>query len=171
DAYPDITLLPALANLFKTSIDALVGMDRINGASARAALFQAAHAHLQAGRHSEAAALLEEALATFPNDEALMSELALALAFDGGAEPLRRAAALCERALAGNPSEGVRHTTRAAICFIYFKLGEGDRALAAARKLPHMRESREVILAQLERGMTPPEIDACLRVIALGEGM
>jgi len=30
DTYPDITLLPSLANLFKTSLDKLIGMDKIN---------------------------------------------------------------------------------------------------------------------------------------------
>jgi transcriptional regulator with XRE-family HTH domain len=30
DTYPDITLLPSLANLFQTSVDALLGMDKIN---------------------------------------------------------------------------------------------------------------------------------------------
>lgn len=29
ESYPDITLLPALANIFETSIDLLVGMDAI----------------------------------------------------------------------------------------------------------------------------------------------
>ena len=29
ESYPDITLLPALANIFETSIDLLVGMDTI----------------------------------------------------------------------------------------------------------------------------------------------
>lgn len=30
DTFPDITLLPALANLYKTSVDAIIGMDKIN---------------------------------------------------------------------------------------------------------------------------------------------
>jgi transcriptional regulator with XRE-family HTH domain len=32
DTYPDITLLPALANYYETSVDALIGMNRINDA-------------------------------------------------------------------------------------------------------------------------------------------
>lgn len=169
DSYPDITLLPALANLFKTSVDDLIGMAQISSAKARDDLFESAHAHLRSDAYGQAAAVLEKALQTFPNDEGLMSELALALALEDNPPSLARAAALCERALSQHPSEKVRHTTRAALCFIYFKLGDKDKAMAAAQNLPHMRESREVILAQLEKDMSKAQIDAALKHIALGE--
>ena len=35
EAYPDITFLPALANIFETSIDLLIGMDAIRAAETR----------------------------------------------------------------------------------------------------------------------------------------
>jgi len=169
DTYPDITLLPALANLFKTSVDALIGMDKINDSEARAAIFKAEHACLRAGEPHNAAAILEEALRTFPNDEGLMSELALALSFDSAPEKLRQSVVLCERVLSGKASEKVRHTTRAVLCFIHYKMGDKEKAVATANNLPHVRESREMILAQLEKEMPQPEIDACLKRIALGE--
>jgi transcriptional regulator with XRE-family HTH domain len=169
DTYPDITLLPALANLFKTSVDALIGMDRINDAQARTAVFEAEHACIHAGDFLKAEEVLEKALKTFPNDESVMSELALALSFSDSPEKLKRAAMLCERVLSGNSSEKVRHTTRAALCFIYLKSGEKDKAMATARNLPHVRESREEILAHLEKEITKTEIDAYLKFIALGE--
>jgi len=90
DAYPDITLLPALANLFKTSVDALIGMDKINDAEARTAIFRAAQDCLKSGDHLGAAKVLEEALRTFPNDESLMSELALALSLDNDPGKIKR---------------------------------------------------------------------------------
>ncbi|MEG6614138.1 helix-turn-helix transcriptional regulator [Pseudoclostridium thermosuccinogenes] len=169
DTYPDITLLPALANLFKTSIDALVGMDKINDTEARNAIFKTAHDYLKSGDHLKAAEVLEEALKTFPNDESLMSELALALSFDTNPDRLKRSVMLCERVLAGNPSEKVRHTTRAALCFIYLKIGHKDKAIVTAQNLPHLRESREAIVEQLEKELTQPEINAYLKFIALGE--
>lgn len=169
DTYPDITLLPALANLFKTSIDALVGMERINDAQARSTIFQTEHAYLQSGDHIRAAEVLEGALKTFPNDAGMMSDLALALSFHNDPEKLERSMMLCERVLNGNSTERVRHTTRAALCFIHLKRGDKDKAIAAARDLPHVRESREEILAQLEKDLTKPQIDAYLKFIALGE--
>ena len=55
---PDITLLPALANLFKTSIDALIGMDKINDSEAGSAVFKSAHERLRSGDHLGAAEVL-----------------------------------------------------------------------------------------------------------------
>jgi hypothetical protein len=44
------------------------------------------------------------------------------------------------------------------------KAGDRDKAIAAARNLPHARESREAVMEQFERGITPAEIDAYLRL-------
>jgi flagellar biosynthesis component FlhA len=49
------------------------------------------------------------------------------------------------------------------------KAGERDKAITTARKLPHTRESREVILAQLEKEHSVDDIDTFLKFIAIGE--
>ncbi|MCL2170893.1 MAG: helix-turn-helix domain-containing protein [Defluviitaleaceae bacterium] len=169
DTHPDIALLPALANLFRVSIDAIIGMDKINETEARAAIFKAGQAHLRNGDNAAAADIYASALKTFPGDEDLMSELALALSLDDDPAKLKQAANYCERVLSGNPSEKVRHTTRAAICFIYFKMGEKEKAIAAAGNLPHARESRENILAELRGEPDANDINSYLKFIALGE--
>ena len=171
DTYPDITLLPALANLYKVSVDSIIGMDKINEAEARNAVFTSAHEHLRAGDGIAAAKTLTEALKTFPADESIMSELALVLALESDPEKLKQAADLCERVLAGNPTEKVRHTTRAAICFIYFKLGEKERAMTAIGNLPHVRESREKIQEELLGEPRMDDVNAYLRFIAIGDEM
>ncbi|MCL2203621.1 MAG: helix-turn-helix domain-containing protein [Defluviitaleaceae bacterium] len=107
DTCPDITLLPALANLYKVSIGAMMGMDKINKTEARTAIFKAGHAHM-------------------------------------------------------------RHTARAALCFIYYKQGETEKALACAQALPHLRESREQILFELKVKPDIADINAYLRFIMLG---
>lgn len=169
ETYPDITLLPALANLFMTSIDSLVGMDKINDAVARSAIFQSAHEFLKAGKLQEATNILDEARKTFPNDVSLLSELALVLSLYPDIESLMKSVMFCEKVLAGNPSEKVRHTIRAALCFIDLKMGESQKAQISAQNLPHVRESRETILDKIKQGMTLPQIDAYLRLIILGE--
>jgi len=169
DSYPDITLLPSLANLYKVSVDAIIGMDKINEAEARTKLFQSGHGHLRQGNGKAAAKVFTDALKTFPNDESIMTELALVLSLECDPEKLKQAASLCERVLSGSPDEKVRHTARAAICFIYFKLGEKDKAVSAARNLPHLRESRENILAELRAEPDVADINAYLKFITLGE--
>lgn len=169
DTFPDITLLPALANLYQTSIDALIGMDKIGDANTKNAVYAAEQAHLREGDYGAAAAVLTKALKTFPNEEGFLSELAMALALDGAPEKLSQAIALCERILLRNQNEKIHHTTHAALSLIYRKAGESEKAVAAAKQLPHLRESREAILAELEKDMTASDIDAYLRLIALGE--
>lgn len=169
DTYPDITLLPSIANIFKISVDALIGMDRICNTEARNAIFKEEHSLLQQGNHRAASEVLEGALKTFPNDESLMSELALALSFETDTDKLGKAISLCQCVLSGNPPEKVRHTTRAAMCFLYMKIGDKEKAIASARNLPHMRESREAILAQIEKSITQTEIDRYLKFIALAK--
>jgi len=134
-----------------------------------AKIFRAGHEHLRRGDLKAAVEVFTEALKVFPSDEGLMLELSLMLSLGNDLQELRQAANLCECVLSGNPSEKVRHTARAAICFIYFKLGEKDKAMNAAGNLPHVRESREEVLARLRAEPDVAEIDSYLRFIVLGE--
>ena len=169
ETMPDISLLPALANLYGVSVDALLGMDRINSARARNEVFTKSLAHSRMKEYGESAAVLCEAMKTFPNDESFMSELAMSLALEGSNEGIARAIELCEQVLAGRQNEKVHHTTRAALSFIYMKAGDKDRALRIAKNLPHMREGREAICGVLDRNPIAEEIDEYLRYIDLGE--
>ena len=150
-------------------MDAIIGMDKINEDEVRSSMFKSGHEHLRRGDGAAAAKVYTEALKTFPSDESIMSELALVLALESDPAKLKQAAALCERVLSGNPSEKVRHTTRAAVCFIYFKMGDKEAAAASAQNLPHLRESRENVLSEFQNEPDIEDIDAYLRFIALGE--
>ena len=162
DTYPDITFLPSLANLFKTSIDALIGMEKLNDNEARTAVFMEGQKRLLTGDDEGAAAVYSEALKTYPDDENIMLELALVLALDSEAANLERAMALCERILAGKSSENVQYTARAALCYILLKTGKPEEAKLAAQKLPHSRICRETVLGLIEKGPDADEINACL---------
>ena len=169
DTLPDITLLPSLANLYETSIDVLMGMDKINAAHSKGAIYNRVYAHIKNGEDSNAIEILSEALKTFPTDAGLMSYLAMALALDGDPAGLKMALSLCERASSANASAKTNHTNNAARCFIHLKAGEKENAVACAKNLPHMRESREAILAEIEKTPAIADIDSYLRFIALGE--
>ncbi len=141
----------------------------INDSQTKAAIFNASHEHFRNKDYNGAVMVFSEALKTFPNDEGFMSELAMALALNGGTDKLIQAVTLCKRILSGNAGEKVHHTTRAALCFIYLKAGQKEKAMFMARSLPHVRESREVITKQLESELSMEDIDANLDFIAIGE--
>lgn len=168
DTYPDITMLPALANLYKVTIDMLMGMDKINDAEARNAIFETGHRQMYSGDTKGVEKTFTDALINFPDDESLMSELALVLAQESDAAKLTKSANLCERVLAGNPTEKVRHTTRAALCFIYHKQNETEKAVSCAQNLPHIRESRNEVLRELHNNPTVNDINAYLNYLMLG---
>jgi len=169
DTLPDITLLPALANLYKVSVDFLLGMDKINQQQTRNNVFIAAHEHLQNGDVNAAIEVYSEALKLFPSDEGMLSDLAIALALTDDPAKLSQALALCERVLAGHRNEKFHHTTRAALSLILLKAGEKEKALQIAGQLSHVRESREHILAEIEKEPAADAINGYLKLIALGE--
>ena len=168
DTLPDITLLPTLANLYKVTVDELIGMDKINDRETRNAVFTTAHDHWRNGDITATIEDYSEALKIYPNDEGIMSDLAMVLALHDDPANLSRAVSLCERVLSDNQGDKVHHTTRAALCFIYMKTGEKEKAIAVARRLPHVRESREIILEQVEKDLSVEEIDSYIRFIGIG---
>ena len=169
ETYPDITLLPVLANLYKVSVDALIGMDRINDDKTKTAVFTKGHELARNGDAAAAVKVYADALKSYPGDAGVMSDMAMALALQGP-DKLGEAAELCERVLSGGGSVKARHTARAALCFIYYKSGERDKAAAAAKNLPHLRESREKILSLFKYDPSAEELDAYLKFLMLGEG-
>lgn len=164
---PDIELLPALAKLFETSIDALIGMDRIHADEARRDVFRRAHECYERGEYEMAAAVHREGLSRFPNDDGMLSELALSLAMLPNR--LAEAIEIGERLIGGSGSEKIKHTVRAALCLMYRMNGDEEAARRLAGTLPHVRESREEMLAALERGGIPGENEKYLRYLAIGK--
>jgi len=156
ECYPDITLLPGLANCFDVMVDELLGMAEIKGkiwgAYAQATTLQ------KAGRYYDAASVFDEALKTFPADLGLSAARAEALAMAG--EDLDKAIELHERLLSGDMSEKRRASVAAVLCFLYRSAGKTDKAELLTRSRPHARESREFLLPNF---LGKPRRDAYLR--------
>lgn len=164
---PDIELLPSLAKLLEVSVDALLGVDRIHADQARRDIFREAHGRFEAGDYAGAADVHREGLKRFPNDDGMLCELALALAFLSGR--LAEAIELAQRVVNGGGSEKMKHTARAALCLMHGMNGNMDSARRLAGSLPHVRESREEIQAALDRTDIPGENERYLRYLTLGK--
>jgi transcriptional regulator with XRE-family HTH domain len=165
ESYPDITFLPALANIFETSIDLLIGMDTIRAEKTRWNIHKEANLLQRNGDYDAAEKVYRDALLIYPNKPGMIIGLAGVLALRGKSE---EAIELMERGLPLSINEKQKATTRAALCFLYLKCGKEDKANALAASLPHTRESREVIQPLIAKGLADEEINLNIRNLLLG---
>lgn len=166
ECYPDITSLPALANIFETSIDLLIGMDTIRARETRYNIHKKASEFQRDGDYVSAEKVYRDALLVYPNKPGMILGLAGVLALQNKSE---EAIELIERGLPLSADEKHKATMRATLCFLYLKCGKPDKAGALASELPHTRESREVIQPLIQKGLDDSEIDINIRKILLGD--
>ena len=166
ECYPDINFLPALANIFETSIDLLIGMDIIRAQETRLNIHKRATELQQNGDYIAAEKVYRDALLIYPNKPGMILGLAGVLALQGNSE---EAIELMERGLPLSISEKQKATTRATLCFLYLKCGKLKEANDLASTLPHTRESREVIQPLILKGLDEDEINRNIRITLLGE--
>lgn len=167
ESYPDITLLPALANIFETSVDLLLGMDTIRAEETRYNIHKKAVEYQRNGNLDMAEKTYRDALLIYPNKPGMILGLASTLALKGDTE---EAIELIERGLPISINEKQKSTMRAALCFLYLKAGREDKACKLASQLPHMRESREVVQPLIKQGLSDSQIDENIKTIILGDG-
>lgn len=72
DGYPDITMLPALANYFGISVDELLGMSEIAKKAQYDEINRMWDENNKKGLHSENVELMRQSLKTFPNNALLL---------------------------------------------------------------------------------------------------
>ncbi len=167
ESYPDITFLPALANIFETSVDLLIGMDTIRAEETRYNIHKKAVAYQRCGDYNSAEQTYRDALLIYPNKPGMILGLASTLALKGNTN---EAIELMERGLPLSSNEKQKATMRAALCFLYLKAGREDSANRLASELPHTRESREVIQPLIQQGLSDMEIEENIKTIILGDG-
>lgn len=167
ESYPDITFLPALANIFETSVDLLIGMDTIRAEETRYNIHKKAVGYQRSGDYDMAEKTYRDALLIYPNKPGMILGLASTLALKGNTE---EAIELMERGLPLSINEKQKSTMRATLCFLYLKTGKDDKANRLASELPHTRESREVIQPLIKQGLNVSQIDENIKTILLGDG-
>ena len=140
EGYPDITALPGLARFFGVTLDERMGMDELDDWNFHGNI----NLLWQAGQYDEAERRQRAMLKAFPNK--YKGSLATTLMLAG--KNTKEAIALFEQALEAGGSEKSRHSKRASLCFLYARDGQHEKALAMARTLPHIWESREILLTE-----------------------
>lgn len=154
--YPDITMLPSIANYYNVSIDEIMGMDEIRNVAKINSVFSSVHEYESRGMFDEAIQTLREAIKIYPNNCGLLSELALALTLKSNLDTendlINEAITLSERVLLNSTNEKLRSATKANLCFLYLKANEEEKAIKLAKTLPHVWECREILLPEMFSG-------------------
>jgi len=158
ECYPDITLLPGLANYFGVTLDKLVGMDELNNENLRRNIDAKISDLSKEGNYREAVEYAEQMLKNHPNDYGLMGSVAQLSALDGIVN--ERTIRLCELAAENDANEKRRATTIAGLCVLYKMNNEIKKAQNLALIRPHCRESRELLYPKF---LEQPERDVYLR--------
>lgn len=166
ECYPDITFLPALANILGTSIDLLIGMDTIRAEQTRYTIHKNATELEKQGDYPAAEKLYRDALLIYPNKPGMILGLAGVLALQGKTE---EAIEYMEKGLPLSNNEKQKATSRAVLCLLYLKCGKTEKADALASTLPHIRESREVIQPMIRRCTEKEQIDRNIQNLLLGD--
>lgn len=160
EGYPEITMLPSLANYLGITVDELIGMAEIASKNRYDEINAEWMENNSLGKekgdekyHVKNVQLMRDALKTYPNDQLLLVQLSTSLVKLSGSEKEKRdrlleCVRLQEQILSGEDSE-VRSATLYNICFDYEKLGEHEKAVAAAEKLPNLYKARENAFALL----------------------
>ena len=179
-SYPDLELIPSIANYFGVSIDELFGYQNDRDKKIEAILKKVDSFHIKSrsddGWVDECLSILREGLAEFPQNERLMIALADTLTEAGWRRHHEwlyydsdgyirhdydthrqnpywdEAVKLCET-LAGTACDHEIVTKAISILvLLYRNIGENKKAAACANRMPELRKSREVLLAEAEDG-------------------
>ncbi|MHB1485077.1 MAG: helix-turn-helix domain-containing protein [Saccharofermentanales bacterium] len=153
-SYPDITVLPIIAIFFNTSIDELIGMDEICKTENINKIHHNVHLLMKDNKVEETITMLKEALKFHP--DSFLSELASTLAIKSNQNNdialVEEAITLFERALQSNRSMKSKSTIVVFLIFLYIKLNKVDKANELIKSLPHIWESREILMPEVYDG-------------------
>ena len=150
-SYPDITLLPGLAIYFNTSVDAIVGMDEIRKEETLRKIHGEINDLVISGLTDKAVALIRDSLKIYPNDSGLLMSLGETLAHKkDDPAATQEAISIAERILQSNDvSTKAKGTTSANLLFLFLRAGQNEKANILIRSLPHIWESREILMPEV----------------------
>lgn len=147
---PDISQLPALANVFGITTDRLLGVDITKNKEKIKAIIDEANAYYAKSQFAEAIPILEKGLREFPRSFELMSELSENLSCLG---KCGEAIELCDKILAECTDDKIRYETIQRLIFAYNNSGNNKKAVELANTCPPAWMSREnCLMLTLEKG-------------------
>lgn len=178
--YPDMALLPAIANYFGVTIDELFGYQNDRDKKVEAILQEIEAFHIQ-GRNDdgwieECLGILRAGLAEFPQNEKLRLALANTLSEAGWRrhhewleydengylrhnyerhrknEYWAEAVEICESLVSTASDHAIVTEAISILVLLYRNLGETEKAIACANRMPELKNCRDILLAEAADG-------------------
>ncbi len=173
-AYPDIELIPAIANYFGVTIDELFGFESKKEKMIDD-IIEKVNAHNYRCENNddcgkECIVLLREGLAQFPGDERLLLKLADVLWREGYSRQMLSAyiddngyfrrnyekncqnpygsesIQICEKLVESAKDKEIAYSANHLLIVLYRDIGATDKAIACAERMPYMYRCRELAL-------------------------
>ena len=154
DGYPDITMLPTLANYFGVSVDELIGMDKISSIQKLDGINKKWQENRALGSHKENVELMRNALKIYPNNALLLMQLSCSLERLDGTEKekkeyLKESIMLHEQILKYCDDSEIRGAALCNLSDAYYRYGDYEKAVEYATKLPNLYKTRETALVRI----------------------
>lgn len=158
--YPDIALLPIIADYFDVTMDELFGMNSEKIQKEIDQIIGHKNKLFSQGKVAESISYLREKQTLFPNSASIAYELGGALYFElcrkksKSADVLKEIVSITERAIKlDNGKSYVTFSGKNLLFFVYCMMGETDKAYKiAAEEMPSLWVSREVLLPHVLNG-------------------
>lgn len=148
ECYPDIEMLPKIANFFGITIDALMGADLCQEKEYVDTLQEELR---KCDITRDEVALVrkaEEGLRKYPNNHLLMAWIVY------GAQNInpKRSIELGSYLMANCRDPHILNWARTELCYAYYKAGRENDGIESARRLPTTAQTRQAVLADLLTG-------------------
>ena len=161
--YPDIELLPSIANFFNISIDELMCFDVIkNQKKINMILEQVGLERSKKWLDGSMIEMLRNAVLEFPNNYDLLYCLSRALCFakepyvffneEESRKNLQESISICTRILGDCTDDSLRFRSLQVLAHAYKNVGEKEKAVETANRLPLARDSRDMVLPAILDG-------------------
>lgn len=159
--YPDITMLPMIADFFGVTLDELMGRGRELDAKEREAFFKRMHELYDRGEISEVLGAYDKMLQGHPNDAYLLHGKAVILYYSKFKKSrdlsvAKEIISLCNKINCSNLPD-MQCGANALLVRVYARTGKSEEARKLANKLPSFEVGRELLIAECLEGAEEKE--------------
>ncbi len=161
--YPDIEILPAIADFFNVSLDELIGVNQKKKEHKINEYIEKANKEQFAGNFAAAVAVYREAVSQYPSSYKLQAFLASAIGcVDNGVkislESANEVINICHRILEDCVDDSIRYQALNILCWVYYRqLDDLDKAMEFVTRLPKIYGCQEFVQAETLNVRMPSE--------------